>query len=46
MLKKLLAYLAVLVLALGAVAANKSFAQDAKPIEQAGCCASLSQDTD
>ncbi len=44
MLKKLAAYLVVLGLALGVVAANRGLAQDVKPIQERVCCADSSDD--
>lgn len=38
MLKKLLAYLTILGIGLGVVAAGRDLARDAKPIHPDGCC--------
>lgn len=45
MSKKLLAYLTILGIALGAVAASRDLARDAEPIETQGCCASFTDDS-
>lgn len=44
MSRKLIAYLAILGIALGAVAASRDLARDAQPIETKGCCAAFTDD--
>ena len=45
-MKKLFAYLAILTLSLGVIAANGALAQDSSPVRPHDCCSSMQDDID